>query len=81
MGVGSPMFSAAEVSPFGTILAASGTSPYSGRVLWDDTSVLSAAVGEEAGGGDSLSIMFGPSEFPEEEDRWGRTLTGLQHTI
>ena len=70
MGVGSPMF-----------LAAFGTSPYSGRVLWDDTSVLSAAVGEEAGGGGSLSIMFGPSKFPEEEDRWGRTLTRPQHTI
>ena len=70
MGVGSPMF-----------LAAFGTSPCSGRVLWDDASVLSAAVGEEAGGGDSLSIMFGPSEFPEEEDRSGKTLTELQHTI
>ena len=69
MGVGSPMCSVAEVSPFGTVLAAFGTSPCSERVLWDDTSVLSAAVGEEAGGGDSLSIMFEPSEFPEEEDR------------
>ena len=69
MGVGSPMFSAAGVSPFGAILAASCTSPCPGRVLRDNTSVLSVAVGEEAGGGDSLSIMFGPSEFPVVEDR------------
>ena len=37
--------------------------------------------GGEAGEGDSLSIMFGPSEFPEDEDRWGRSRAGLQHAI
>ena len=57
-------------------LAASGTSPYSGRVLWGDTSVLSVVVGEEAGGGESLSIMFGPSKFPEEEEESHSPLKG-----
>ena len=39
------------------------------------------AVGGEICGGDSLSIAFVPSEFPDDDDRWGRSRAGLQRAI
>ena len=81
MGVGFPMFSVAEVLPSGATLMASGTSPWLGGVLRDNTSVFSIAVGGEAGGGDSLSIMCEPSKFPEDDDCRGRSRAGLQYVI
>ena len=80
MGIFSPMCSAAKVSPYGTTLTASCVSPRPG-VLWDNTSVSSMALGEEAAGRDPLSITFGCSEFPVDEDRWRTERAGLQHMI
>ena len=70
-----------EVSPSGATLMASCVSPWPGEVLRDSTSVLSMALGEEAAGRDPLSIIFGSSEFPEDEDRWRSELAGLQRMI
>jgi hypothetical protein len=36
------------------------------------------ACGGEARGGDSLSIMSGAKEFPEDNDCWGRSWAGLK---
>ena len=43
--------------------------------------MLSVAVGGEIYGGDLLSIVFVPSEFPDDDDRWGRSRAGLQRAI
>ena len=70
MGVDSPMLPVAGISPSGATLAAPRTSPWPGRAFQDSTSAMSVAWGEEAGGGDPLSVPFRSSEFPEDEDRW-----------
>ena len=75
------MCPAAEGSPSGTTLTASCTTPWPRKVLGDNTSASSMALGEEAAGSDPLSITFGSSEFPEDEGRWGRAWTGLQRMI
>ena len=80
MGICSPMCPAAEVLPFGAALTASCISPYPG-VLRDNTSVSSMVLGEEAAGRDPLSITFGSSEFPVDEDRRRTEWVGLQHMI
>ena len=77
MGICSPLCSAAEASPSGAALVASYVSPWPG-ILWDNTSVLSMALGEEAAGRDPLSITYGSSEFPEDEDRSRSERAGLQ---
>ena len=81
MGVGSPMFSAAEVLPSGTVWVASRTSPWPGEALRDNTSVSSVVVGGEARGGVSLSTISGAREFPEDDDSWGSSWAGLKHVI
>ena len=81
MGVVPPMFSAAEVLPSGAVSAAFRTSPWPGEVLWDNTSVSSAACGGEARGGVLLSIISGANEFPEDDDCWGRSRAGLKHIM
>ena len=80
MGDLPPMFSAAEALPSSAILAASYTSPWPNEPLWDN-SVSSMVVGGEARGGVSLSTVPGSSEFPEDDDSWGRSRGGLKHTI
>ena len=75
------MFSAAEALPSGAVLLASRTSPTSGEVLWDNTSVSSAGGGGEASGGVSLSTISGAREFPEDDDSWGRSRAGLKHIV
>ena len=72
---------AAKVSPSGATLMASCVSAWPGEVLRDNTSVSSMALGEEAAGRDPLSITFGSSEFPEDEDRWRSERAGLQRMI
>ena len=81
MGIFSPMCPAAEVSPSGATLTASFVSPWPGEVLQDNTSVSSMALGEEAAGRDPLSITFGSSEFPKDEDRWRSERAELQRMI
>ena len=71
------MCQAAEVSPSGTTLMASCTSPWPGRVLRGNTSASSVVLGEEASGGDSLAIAFESSEHPDE-DRRELSRAGLQ---
>ena len=68
----------AEVLPSGAALVASRVSPRPG-ILRDNTSVSSMALGEEAAGRDPLSITFGSSEFPEDEDRSRSERAGLQN--
>ena len=68
MGVVPPMFSAAEALPSGAVLATFRTSPWPGEVLWDNTSVSSAACGRKARGGVSLSIISGAKEFHADDD-------------
>ena len=50
-----------------------------GKGLRDDTSASSALGGGEASGGDSLSIISGAKEFPEEDDCWGRSRAELKY--
>ena len=70
-----------EVSPSGATLTASCASPWLGEVLRDSTSASPVALGEEAAGSDPLSITFGSSEPPEDEDRWELSWAGLQRII
>ena len=70
MGICSPMCLEAEILPPGATMMASCVSTRPGKVLRDSTSASSVALGEEAAGSDPLSITFGSSEFPEDEDRW-----------
>ena len=76
-----PICPAAEGSPSSASLTASCVSAWPGQVLRDSTSASSVALGEEAAGRDPLSITFGSSEFPEDEDRWRRAWAGLQRMI
>ena len=80
-GICSPVCPAAEVSPYGATLMASCTSPWPGKVLQDNTSVSSVALGEEAAESDPLSITFGSSKFPKDEERWGWARARLQRMV
>ena len=56
-----------EAPPLGNTFFASCTTWCSGGALWDDTSVSSPLLGDEAGEGVSLNIISG-RRSPDEED-------------